>query len=547
MLNRPTVSSNEQSGSLAAFRSSRPDQCALLLDSSVEPPAVASRISRPLMGALKRSISLDLTDYRASHNSSDSGYTSDYCVPSPENFTADVGITNRSLSFSLSNSSNKSDSVFYRSPLEQCSKKSSISESDKTRLADNSALTTSPTSDLNAKTDVLCKPISRNIIKNAPTLFNTLLEETTPPSPDDLLKSRCLSEKPRSVRVSAEHSKDISKIAKKFESCSRRDKLEFVSYYVATNEQRVLKRFIAETPEKEKDVVVPVPSHKKMFVTYAGEVQVFSVPRTVTTPKLLVRSFSVDCLECRIYPKLKIFSAEICFAYFSPPSYITPNSKQTLRDPIELPTYDLGLKPYKRKLLREPGTIALENVHENKEISPVPSNSASDPGPTHCIKSELERPSSILLDSTSSLDSVSIENFLIQSSVTSSDRIERTLQLGDWARWRRDSIDLPTVPNPRRSNFISSRYLGRAIPRSHEKRPCKLFLSKTDLSDDDESPPTETVAHTQPAIPSYNSRSVSLASQKSSKKGKKKRRETVDLTYVGFNAFSHFKHLVNTK
>ena len=573
MLNRPNVSSDEQSGYLTVFRSPRPDQRTPHINSFVKPPVVASRI-RPPMGALKRSISLDLTDSRASHNSSDSGYTSDYYVNSPETFTSDVGVSNRSLSFSLSNSSNKSDSVFYRSTLEQCSEKSKDSDTSptdsdniNTTNPDEAVAKSFPNDPLQAYTGVPCKPIGRNIIRNTASSFSTLSEETSPSSPGDPPKPHRSSEKPRSLRVSAQHSKDISKIAKKFESCSSQDKLEFVSYYVATNEQRILKRFITETysPDKDKDLVFPVSSLEKISVTFAGEVQVFSlpVPRKVTTPKMLVRSFSVDCLECRIYPKLRNFSAVISHAYFSSPTYVTSDSKQILR-PIEIPSYDLGLKPYKRKIFAEPKPRVLEKVHENHEIGPVLPNLEyeTDPphssnsvlpnleyktDPPHSTNSELERPCSLFLDTASSLDSVSIENFLIQSSVTSSDRVERTLQLSEWGRWRRESIDLPAVFNQRRSNFVSSKYMGRVISSSHGKQPCKLFLSKPDLPDENENPLSENVAHSQPAAgPTLGSYVVRPSvKQNSLKRNEKSRRQAVDLTFVGFNAFSHFKHLVN--
>ena len=555
MLNRPNVSSDEQSGYLTVFRSPRPDQRAFHLNSFVKPPAVASRICPP-MGALKRSISLDLTDSRASHNSSDSGYTSDYYVNSPETFTSDVGVSN-SLSFSLSNSSNKSDSVFYRSTLEQCSEKTKDSDTSptdsdniNTTNPDEAVAKSFPNDPLQAYTDVPCKPIGRNIIRNTASSFSTLSEETLPSSPSDNPKPHRSSEKPRSLRVSAQHSKDISKIAKKFESCSSQDKLEFVSYYVATNEQRILKRFIAETysPDKDKDLVFPVSSLEKISVTFAGEVQVFSlpVPRKVTTPKMLVRSFSVDCLECRIYPKLKNFSAVISHAYFSSPTYVTSDSKQMLR-PIEIPSYDLGLKPYKRKIFAEPKPRVLEKVRENHEIGPVLPNLEYDKDPPHSTNSELDRPCSLFLDTASSLDSVSIENFLIQSSVTSSVRVETTLQLSEWGRWRRESIDLPAVFNQRRSNFVSSKYMGRVIPCSYGKQPCKLFLSKPDLPDENENPLSENVAHSQPvAGPTLGSYVVRPSvKQNSLKRNEKSRRQAVDLTFVGFNAFSHFKHLVN--
>ena len=568
MLNRPIVSSDEQSGYLTVFRSPRPDQCTPHLNSFVKPPAVVSRIPPP-MGALKRSISLDLTDSRASHNSSDSGYTSDYYVNSPE--TSDVWVSNRSLSVSLSNSSNKSDSVFYRSTLEQCSEKSkesdtSPTDSDSTNNVnpDDSAAKSSLTDPLRSHTDVPCKHIPQKIIRNTPSSFSTLSEEKLPSNSEDPTKPHPPSGKPRSLRVSAQHSKDISKIAKKFESCSSQDKLEFVSYYVATNEQRILKRFITETysPDKDKDLVFPVSSLEKVSVIFAGEVQVFSlpVPRKVNTPKILVRSFSVDCLECRIYPKLKNFSAVVSHAFFSSPTYVTSDSKQILR-PIEIPKYDLGLKPYKRKSFAEHKPRVLEKFHDISPVlpnleyetdQPHPTNSVLpnleyETDPPHATKSELERPCSLFLDSASSLDSVSIENFLIQSSVTSSDRVERTLQLSEWGRWRRESIDLPAVFNQRRSHFISSRYMGRVIPCSHGKQPCKLFLSKPDLPDEDENPLSENVAHSQPAAgPTSGSNGVRPpVKQNSLKKNKKSRHEAVDLTFVGFNAFSHFKHLVN--
>ena len=588
MLNRPPVCSDGQSGYLMAFRSSKLNHRVLSLDSYFKP--VVSAIKPRTMEVLKRSFSLDLmTDSRASHNSLDSGYTSDTYLNSPDTSSSDAGTSDHGLVVTLSNSSSKSDDVFFHTLLGQCgdvikpketlSNDTSPTVSDITTLTDTSSTEPSTTNSTPAPSDNVSDPIARNTVvtdkmcfpspspvdKENETCFeikecsidsiNTTSSQTCPIGSPKLNPNA----KPRPSRVSTQTSKNISKLATKFECCSSQDKLEFVSYYVALDEQRILKRFIEETFKSKEDEVTVTTTPEKIVVTIAGEVKVFSIQRKKEIPSFSERSLSFDSLECEPEPE----TSTLQLGLFATPNYAKSVSKLIFT--IQKPTYNLGLRPYKRKHI-EPDPCCSKNLLEFNEISPVvldyPKNHPKNK--VH-RESQLERPASLMLTLPSSFESANIKEFLIQDTGTTPERLERTLHLSEWGRWRRKSIDLPDVSNQRRSNIVSSKYTGREIPSSahHEKRPCKLFTSNTEEAHDelftsnteeaeDELFTSNTEEADDEAIPLLEvaplSQSVSPVSKfvspvkQSSMKKKKKR---VDLTFVGFNALSYLKHMVN--
>ena len=184
---------------------------------------------------------------------------------------------------------------------------------------------------------------------------------------------------------------------------------------------------------------------------------------------------------------------------------------------------------------------------EYDEISPVVSDrdNVKNYNDSLCKEYQLDRPNSLLLDFQSSLESVCIENFLVQSSenVTDKLKVDSTLHLSEWGRWRKKSIDLPEVFSERRPNPLSSRYLGREISSTthHEKRPCKLFLSKREEQEEEESPLLGIASYSRPV--SLVSESVSPVKQNSKKK-KETKRKPIDTRFLGFNPLSYLKHMV---
>ena len=469
------------------------------------------------MDALKRSVSLDLTDSRASHNSLDSGYTSD--LNSPDVASSDHSLpVSRDTSHLVLSHSLSEQSV--ETTQDALSNVTSPTVSDQSTLTDLSSSTSTPNGLVN-------KPVSQQEITQ-------LSENTCRPAPD-LVPNVCSSEikvcpvGPISPTVitSAPHqtgrvqasARQFSKLAEKFESCSSDDKLEFVSYYVAIAEQRILKNFIAETFTSEEDEVTAQGAPDKFTVTTSGEARGL----VCETPPVGPVFFDSSACEDQPGPTSPLLQV------FATPTFAGPAAKLIVSI-IETPSYNLGLKPYRRKHI-EPDPSSLNEIEEYDEMTPVILEHDNV-----YRESDLERPCSLTIDFHSSLESVNIEEFLVLETETSPDRFERTLHLSQWGRWRRSSVDLPAVLSQHQPDVLSSRYAGRELPPRHGKRSCKLFLPKKQSDEElEDDPPVQHVSPTLPELP--------VATLVSSVK--RRRREPADLTFVGFNALSHFKHTVN--